>query len=112
VAELEKESAEPGFWDDADGARAVMAELASARGDVAGIDATHDKLDNATAAFDLGSEMADEDLLAEAAQLATSLESDLSDLELSSWFSDDLDHGDAIVTVTPRTGRPRGPRLV
>jgi peptide chain release factor 2 len=104
VVELEKASARPGFWDDADDARSVMAELASIRGDVAEIDATHDKIDDALAAFDLGSEMADEDLLAEAAQLAVSLEADLSDLELSSWFSDDLDHGDAIVTVTPGQG--------
>ena len=104
VAELEKVSSEPGFWDDADRARTVMAELASAKADVAGIDETHDKLEEALTAFDLGSETSDEDLLDEAAQLASSLESDLSDLELSSWFTDDLDHGDAIVTVTPGQG--------
>ena len=45
--------------------------------------------------------MDDEALLEEAAQLAQALERDLSDLELSSWFTDELDHGDAIVTVTP-----------
>ena len=104
VARLEAQSAEPGFWDDADAARDVMARLSSARDDVSASEAAHAKLDDARAAFELGTEMGDEDLLAESAQLAESLESDLTELELSSWFTDDLDHGDAIVTVTPGQG--------
>ena len=36
--------------------------------------------------------------------LAASLEHDLSELELSSWFTDELDHGDAIVTIKPGQG--------
>ena len=38
VANLEAASAAPGFWDDAAHARDVMARLASAKDDVAGID--------------------------------------------------------------------------
>ena len=34
AAELERQSAQPGFWDDAEHARAVMAELSAARDDV------------------------------------------------------------------------------
>ena len=104
ISELEAKSAEPGFWDDAEAARAVMGRLASARDDVSAMDAARTKLDDAVAAFELGQETGDEDLLAEAADLAASLEGDLSELELSSWFTDDLDHGDAIVTVTPGQG--------
>ena len=104
VAELEARSAEPGFWDDAAAARATMERLASARDDVAGIDSARARLDDARAALELGEETGDEDLLAEAASLAHALEGDLSELELSSWFTDDLDHGDAIVTVTPGQG--------
>ena len=104
VAELEAQSAEPGFWDDADAARATMARLSAAKDDVTRIEDAHAKLDDARAAVELGTEMEDEDLLAEAGTLADGLESDLSELELSSWFTDDLDHGDAIVTVTPGQG--------
>ena len=104
VAELEARSAEPGFWDDADAARATMERLAAARDDVAGIDGARARLEDARAALELGEETGDEDLLAEAASLAAALEADLSELELSSWFTDDLDHGDAIVTVTPGQG--------
>ena len=104
VANLEAASAAPGFWDDAAHARDVMARLASAKDDVTGIETAHAKLDDALAAYELGCETEDEDLLAESAELVASLEKDLSELELSSWFTDELDHGDAIVTVTPGQG--------
>ena len=104
VARLEAMSAEPGFWDDADAARKIMAELSAARDDVEGIEQAHAKLDDAHTAYELGLEMGDEDLLAEAASLAESLSQGLQELELASWFTDELDHGDAIVTVTPGQG--------
>lgn len=104
VADLEARSSEPGFWDDADAARATMARLAAARDDVESIDAARAKLEDARAALELGEETGDDDLLAEASAAAASLADDLSELELSSWFTDDLDHGDAIVTVTPGQG--------
>ena len=104
IGDLEARSAEPGFWDDADAARATMARLASARDDVSSIDSARCRLEDARAALELGEETGDEDLLAEAASSARELEDDLSELELTSWFTDDLDHGDAIVTVTPGQG--------
>ena len=104
IARLEGESAAPGFWDDADAARDVMAQLTHAKEDVAGIEAATSKLDDARAAAELASEMDDEDLSAEAESMASSLSRDLDELELASWFADDLDHGDAIVTVTPGQG--------
>ncbi len=104
VAELEQQSAQPGFWDDVDAARATMAALSEARDAVSGIDAARQELGDAQAAFELGSEMGDEDLLAEAERLLDKLAADLTELELASWFTDELDHGDAIVTVTPGQG--------
>ena len=102
--ELERKSGEPGFWDDAKAARATMAKLARAKEDVAGIDAARAKLDDAQAAFELGEETGDDELLGEAEASAASLEHDLSELELSSWFTGEFDHGDAIVSITPGQG--------
>ena len=104
VARLEQASSEPGFWDDAEQARTTMEQLARAREDVSSLEAATAKLDDAQAAWELGQETGDEDLLAEAQTLAEELTCDLTELELSSWFVDDLDHGDAIVTVTPGQG--------
>ena len=104
VARLEEQSAAPGFWDDAESARKVMEQLTRAKEDISALEAARAKLEDARAALELGSEMEDEDLLAEAGVLANGLEHDLGELELASWFADELDHGDAIVTVTPGQG--------
>lgn len=104
ISELEAESARPNFWDDAEAAQKIMTQLASLRDDVAGIDRAKEKLGDAEAAFELGTELGDQASLDESQALAASLETDLSELELSSWFTDELDHGDAIVTIKPGQG--------
>ncbi len=109
VARLEEASAQPGFWDDAEAARQTMAELTRAKDDVESIAAAKQLLDDAQACYELAQEEADDSesadqLTAEASDLLAKLEDSLSELELSSWFTDDLDHGDAIVTVTPGQG--------
>lgn len=104
VGELEAASTEPGFWDDADSARATMERLARAKGDVGDIDDAHALLEDAFAALELADEMQDDDLLDEARHCAEALERALSELELSSWFTGEFDHGDAIVTITPGQG--------
>ena len=104
VARLEQESARPGFWDNAEAATATMTQLTRAREDVANIEKARAKLEDAIAALDLADEMGEDELVAEAQQLADELEADLGELELASWFTDKLDHGDAIVTVTPGQG--------
>ena len=104
AARLEAASAEPGFWNDADAASRVMAQLARAREAVQGIEDARARLDDARTALELGEEMGDEDLLEEAEVSATELAHELDELELASWFTDELDYGDAIVTVTPGQG--------
>ena len=104
ISELEAESARPNFWDDAEAAQKIMTQLASLRDDVAGIDRAKETLGDAEAAFELGTELGDQASLDESQALAASLEKDLSELELSSWFTDELDHGDAIVTIKPGQG--------
>ena len=102
--ELERKSGEAGFWDDPSAARATMERLARAKGVVEDIDRAHAHLDDALAAFELGEETADDDLLAEAEQGARALEAELSELELTSWFTGEFDHGDAIVSIKPGQG--------
>ena len=104
VARLEQQSAQPDFWSDADAASAVMAQLTRAREDVSGLERARAKLEDAQAALELAEELDDDELREEAQGLADGLTADLGELELASWFTDDLDHGDAIVTVTPGQG--------
>lgn len=104
AAELERQSSAPDFWNNADQAKGLMAELTRAKEDVKAFDSAKSMLEDAQAAFELGSETGDSDLLNEARTLCDELNKSLGELELSSWFTDDLDHGDAIVTITPGQG--------
>ena len=108
IAALEAESAAPGFWDDAERARAHMAELSSMRDDVEGVERARTALSDARAALELAGEMGDDpeasDLIAEAAATAAELTRAIDQMELSSWFTGEFDHGDAILTIKPGQG--------
>lgn len=108
AAELERQSAQPGFWDDAEHARAVMAELSAARDDVKAVEDARSELADARAALELAGEMGDDPeavgLVAEAASTAEALGRSIDQLELTSWFTGEFDHGDAIVTIKPGQG--------
>lgn len=107
VGELEQASAAPGFWDDADAARAHMAELAQVKGDVALVDGARERLSDARAALELAEEMGDEDgaeFAAEAVEAVAELTHSIDEMELSSWFTGEFDHGSAILSIKPGQG--------
>lgn len=105
VAELEHRVAAPGFWDDADAARSVMAELSRDRDDIAAVERAREGLGDARTALELAAEMdGDEELLAEASATVGALTRSIDEMELSSWFTGEFDHGDAIVTIKPGQG--------
>lgn len=108
AAELERQSAQPGFWDDAEHARAIMAELSAARDDVKAVEDARAELADARTALELAGEMGGDpeaaDLVAEAASTAEVLGRSIDQLELTSWFTGEFDHGDAIVTIKPGQG--------
>lgn len=107
VAELEEQSAAPGFWDDADAARDLMAELARCRGNVEAVEGARTRLADARAALDLAAELGDEEgaeFVSEAGSAVRELERAIDEMELASWFTGEFDHGDAIVTIKPGQG--------
>ena len=53
VTELEAKSVAPGFWDDADAARATMEEIARTKEDIAAVDTARGELSDARAALEL-----------------------------------------------------------
>ena len=102
LARLDEESAAPGFWDDAAHAQSVSKQASVLRDTIAEYDEAAALLDDARAAFDLASE---DELFAEEASAALDKLDELLDaLEISSWFSERFDGGDAILTVNPGSG--------
>ena len=53
VTELEAKSVAPGFWDDADAARATMEEIARAKEDIAAVDTARGELSDAARRWNL-----------------------------------------------------------
>ena len=102
LAKLDEEIAQPGFWDDASHAQSVSKQASVLRDTIAEYDEAAALLDDARAAFDLASE---DELFAEEASAALDKLDELLDaLEISSWFSERFDGGDAILTVIPGSG--------
>ena len=102
LAKLDEEIAQPGFWDDASHAQSVSKQASVLRDTIAEYDEAAALLDDARAAFDLASE---DELFAEEASAALDKLDELRDaLEISSWFSERFDGGDAILTVNPGSG--------
>ena len=102
LAKLDEEIAQPGFWDDASHAQSVSKQVSVLRDTIAEYDEAAALLDDARAAFDLASE---DELFAEEASAALDKLDELLDaLEISSWFSERFDGGDAILTVNPGSG--------
>ena len=106
IKRLEEQSAAPGFWDDAEAARAAMGELSRCRDDVAAVEGAHARLADARTALELADEMGGDgaEFAAEAASTAAEVSHEIDGLELSSWFTGEFDHGDAIVTIKPGQG--------
>ena len=106
IETLETQSAAPGFWDDADAARVTMAELSGLKADVASVREARARLEDARTALELAAEMGEDgaEFAAEAASTAAELTHEIDELELSSWFTGEFDHGDAIVTIKPGQG--------
>lgn len=107
VGELEEASAAPGFWDDAEAARAHMEELAQAKDLVGTVDRAHSLLADANAALELAEELGDDEgaeFHAEASAAVAELTRAIDEMELSSWFTGEFDHGSAILSIKPGQG--------
>ncbi|MDR2493003.1 MAG: peptide chain release factor 2 [Coriobacteriales bacterium] len=104
LAELEQTFADPGFWDDQARAQTLTKRASDLRAEIADFDAATSLCDDAFAANELALLEGDEALGEEALELVEQLDAMLDAIELSSWFTGDYDHGDAIVSVNPGQG--------
>ena len=80
--ELEDLVAQPGFWDDAKGAKKLSQELAEISEDITVYQNLMIKIEDAETLIDLASEESDNTILAEANQLLQDIGSEFTELEL------------------------------
>lgn len=110
LAELEAQSAQAGFWNDQEHAQGIMSKASALRDEIAEYDNAVSLLEDAETANELAME-GDDELEGEVIDSIRKLTADADALELSSWFDDELDSGDCIVTINPRPRRARGAGL-
>jgi len=104
LAELETASAAPDFWNDQASAQDVMARAAALRDDMANFEKMQAALADLEVAHELALAEPDEDLATEVDDELKRMDALLTELEIASWFDDEFDAGDAIVTITPGQG--------
>lgn len=104
LIDLEKAFSEPGFWDDQQRAARISKQASGIRSDIETYETALALLEDAKAADELATLEADEALFDEAVQTLGELTKRIDDLELASWFTGELDSGDAIVSVNPGQG--------
>jgi peptide chain release factor 2 len=100
----EAKASEPGFWDDPANAQATSRKASELRDEIATYEAIRDSLEDAEAGNELALAEGDEETGAEVARTLADVARRLDDLELTSWFTGEFDHGDALVTITPGQG--------
>ncbi|WP_416223948.1 peptide chain release factor 2 [Tepidiforma sp.] len=104
IAELEQESAAPGFWDDAARARQVMQELAQRRDRVESWRGLERRARDAAELIDLALEERDEATAEEAARELDAIEAELRKREFELQLSGEYDARNAILAVHAGAG--------
>jgi len=94
----------PGFWDDPDQAKTVVAELKSAKSDVDTFTALERRVNDAGELFRMAFEEGESATQDEIARELPKLEDDLGRLELHSFLSGAEDHLGAVVSIHPGAG--------
>ncbi|MCD6291120.1 MAG: peptide chain release factor 2 [Anaerolineae bacterium] len=104
IAELEKRSAQPDFWNDGEAAQKVMQQLSSLRDEVELWDRMAQRIEDALELLTLAEEEGDESVLAELGQEADSIAEDLEKEEFRLALSGEHDRDDAILAIHAGAG--------
>lgn len=104
IAQLEKDMAAQGFWDEPEKAQKIVQQLKSHRAMVEAPDALQRELEDALVLVELGQAESEPSVGEEIAQLARDLAARLDQLELTSLFMDPRDPKPALVNIHPGAG--------
>jgi len=104
LAELEKRANAEDFWSDASTAQRIMSQSAALRDELSLYHETRALADEIEVAAELSRSEDDPALIAEIEVHLDELAHQIDALEQASWFDDEFDANDAIVTVVPGQG--------
>ena len=101
IAQLERQAAEPGLWDDPEHAQQVTSKLSAAQAQLKRLDSATQRMETLV---ELGREENDADTLAEAQDDIAKIQSDLDDMEIQTLLDGEYDERSAVVTIRSGAG--------
>jgi peptide chain release factor 2 len=104
LVELEAEMGRPDLWDDQEAAKAVNAEYANVRDDLATYDGLAERLSDVEVLHELAREVDDETQEPELVEAIADIAKRLNQLDLRSLFTGPHDEADAIVQINAKDG--------
>lgn len=104
VAELEKQSSAPDFWNDTQNAQRVMKDLTARQADVTHWKDLQTRMREASELLELAAEENDQETAQQVAQETAVLEQELGDLEFNLLFAGQYDHNNAAFSIHAGAG--------
>ncbi|MGX8773768.1 MAG: peptide chain release factor 2 [Bacillota bacterium] len=104
AAELEKKSAEPGFWDDQAEAQKVMKEKKSLEDRISEYEGLTGRLEDLAIMIEMAEEADDEETAGEAKAEREALARDIESLKLKTLLNDKYDENNAIISIHAGSG--------
>ena len=104
IAELEKESAKPDFWDDMENSQKVMQKIGTLKAKVQSYENVKNEFDDALVMIELANEEEDADLLEDCTSSVEEIEKKLESLTLSTLLSGEFDSKNALLTFHAGAG--------
>lgn len=104
MSKIERRMSAPNFWDNAESAQKVVAQLKALKAVVEPVTELSEQVEDLQALHELGAEAGDSDTLAEAVAEAEKLTADLDRLELRTMLSGPHDAGNCYVSIHAGAG--------
>ena len=101
---LEEQTNNPDFWNDMENSTKVLQELKALKNKIEEYNKVAASVTDTLVLIDLGNEMQDESIVAEAKQATRQIEKEIERLEISNLLSGKHDANNAIITIHPGAG--------
>ena len=104
VEELEQQSAQPGFWDDAEKSQEVLKKTGTLKATIAEYDKLNTMYDDLEVMIEMANDDEDESMLPEIDEMMTQLDKGMETARLTTLLSGEYDSKDAILTFHAGAG--------
>ena len=104
IAELEKRTEEPGFWDNVQESGKVMKEVKNLKDTIADYDKLYSAYEDIGAMLEMAEESGEDELVEEAGQMLAEFSETFEDFRIATLLSGEFDTNNAVLTIHAGSG--------